>query len=53
MIILLALLVVLFLLGIGFAIHLLWIAAVIFLVIWLVGVALGRGSNGRHHFYHW
>jgi hypothetical protein len=54
MIILLALLVVLLFVGIGFAVHLLWIAAVIFFFIWLVGFALGRGeSAGRHHFYRW
>jgi type IV secretory pathway TrbD component len=48
MIILLALLVVLAPVGIGFAVHLLWIAAFIFAVIWLVGYALGRGeSAGR------
>ena len=53
MVIVLALLVVLFFLGIGFVVHLLWIAAFIFLVVWLVGFALGRGGRGRHHFYHW
>ena len=45
MIILLALLVVLLFVGIGFAVHLLWIAAVIFFFIWLVGFALGRGET--------
>jgi hypothetical protein len=54
MLLLIALLLVLIFFGIGFAIHLLWIAAVIFLVLWLVGAALGRGeSAGRHHFYRW
>ena len=53
MVILLALLVVLFFVGIGFVAHLLWIAALIFLAIWLVGFALGRGGSGRHHFYRW
>ena len=53
MVILLALLVVLFFFGIGFAEHLLWIAAFIFLAVWLVGFAMGRGRNGRHHFFHW
>ncbi len=54
MIVLLALFVVLFFVGIGFAVHILWLAAVIFAVIWLVGYALGRGeSAGRHHFYRW
>jgi hypothetical protein len=54
MILLLALLIVLLFAGLGFAVHLLWIAAVIFFVMWLVGFALGRGeSSGRHHFYRW
>jgi hypothetical protein len=54
MLLILALLLVLVLFGAGFAIHLLWIAAVIFAVVWLVGFALGRGeSAGRHHFYRW
>jgi hypothetical protein len=53
-VILLALLVVLLLFGIGFTAHLLWVLAAIFLVFWLVGVALGRGeSAGRHRFYRW
>jgi len=54
MIIVLALVVVLLFVGLSFAVHLLWIAAVIFSIIWLVGYALGRGeSAGRHHFYKW
>lgn len=53
-VLLLALLVVLLLFGFSFAIHFLWIAAAIFLIVWLVGFALGRGANaGRHHFYRW
>jgi hypothetical protein len=53
-VLLLAFLVVLLLFGLGFAIHLLWIAAVVFLVLWLVGFALGRGeSAGSHRFYRW
>jgi hypothetical protein len=53
-IILLALFVVLLFVGIGFAVHLLWFAAVVFFLIWLVGYALGHGeSAGRHHFYRW
>jgi hypothetical protein len=32
----------------------LWIVAVVLLVVWLVGVALGRGeAAGRHRFYNW
>jgi hypothetical protein len=54
MIILLALLLVLLLGGLGFAIHLLWVIAAVFFVVWLVGFALGRGeSAGRHRFYRW
>lgn len=54
MILVLGLLLVLILFGAGFALHLLWIAAAIFLVVWLVGFALGRGENaGSHRFYRW
>ncbi len=54
MLLLLALLLVLLFFGLGFAVHLLWIVAVIFAVVWIVGFALGRGeSSGRHHFYRW
>jgi hypothetical protein len=39
---------------IGFAVHVLWVAAVLFAVFWLIGAALGRGeSAGRHRFYRW
>jgi hypothetical protein len=54
MLILLVLLLVLLFAGLGFALHFLWILAVIFFVFWLAGVALGRGeSAGNHHFYRW
>jgi hypothetical protein len=54
MVLLLALLLVLILFGAGFAVHLLWIAAIVFLVVWVVGFALGRGENaGSHRFYRW
>jgi lysylphosphatidylglycerol synthetase-like protein (DUF2156 family) len=54
MLILLALLLVLLFFGLGFAVHLLWIAAVILFVFWIVGFALGRGENsGARHFYRW
>jgi hypothetical protein len=34
--------------GFGFVAHLLWIAALIFFVLWLVGFAFGRGQrHGR------
>ncbi len=54
MLLILALLLVLILFGAGFAVHLLWIAAVVLAVVWVVGFALGRGENsGSHHFYRW
>ena len=54
MLLILALLLVLILFGAGFAVHLLWIAAVVLLVLWLVGFAVGRGEGaGRHRFYRW
>jgi hypothetical protein len=54
MLILLLLLLVLIFAGAGFALHILWIVAVVFLVVWLIGVALGRGeSAGNHKFYKW
>ena len=54
MLILLLLLLVLILAGAGFAVHVLWIIAVVFALFWLIGVALGRGeSAGNHRFYRW
>jgi hypothetical protein len=54
MVLLLALLLVLLFFGFGFVSHLLWIVAVIFLVVWIIGFGLGRGeSAGRHRFYRW
>ncbi len=54
MLILLAFLVVLLFAGLGFALHFLWIVAVILLIAWLVGLALGRGEGaGNHRFYRW
>jgi hypothetical protein len=54
MVLILALLIVLILFGAGFALHVLWIAAAIFAVVWLVGFAFGRGEGaGRHRFYRW
>jgi hypothetical protein len=50
----LALLLVVLFFGLGFALHTLWIAAVVLLVLWLVGFAVGRGeSAGSHRFYRW
>ena len=54
MIILLAFLLVLLFAGLGFALHFLWIVAVVFFVFWLIGLAVGRGeSAGSRHFYRW
>jgi hypothetical protein len=54
MVILLALLIVALFFGLGFAVHLLWIVAVIALALWVVGFALGRGASaGSHRFYRW
>jgi hypothetical protein len=54
MLLLLLLLLVFLVAGFGFAVHVLWFLAVVFLVLWLIGYALGRGEGaGRHHFYRW
>ena len=45
MVILLLALLVLILFGAGFAVHLLWIAAVVFAVVWVAAFALGRGER--------
>lgn len=37
--------------GAGFAVHLLWILAVIFAIVWLAGFAFRSGENAR--WYHW
>ena len=54
MLLLLAFLVVVLVAGLGFALHLLWVVAVVLFVLWLIGFALGRGeSAGHHRFYRW
>ncbi len=54
MLLVLALLVVLLVAGLGFALHVLWIVAAVLLVLWLVGFVVGRGeSAGSRHFYRW
>jgi hypothetical protein len=51
-IVIIAALLVLLFFGLGFALHLLWIVAVILLVLWLAGFAVGRGeSSGRRGWY--
>ena len=37
--------------AIGFVVHLLWIAAVVVFVVWLLGFLLRGGSGGR--WYRW
>jgi hypothetical protein len=52
---LLVLLLVLLFGGLGFALHLLWIVAVVLLVIWLLGFVM-RGTStagGRGRWYRW
>ena len=54
MVLVLAFLLVLLFAGLGFALHFLWIVAVVLLVLWLAGAAIGRGErSGSRHFYHW
>lgn len=54
MLIVLAFLLVLLFAGLGFALHFLWIVAVVLLALWLIGLVLGRGEQaGRHGFYRW
>ena len=54
MLLLLAFLLILLFAGVGFAVHFLWIVAVVLLVLWLIGLVVGRGEGaGRHHFYRW
>ncbi len=54
MLLVVALLVVLIVAGAGFALHVLWVLAVILLALWLIGFVIGRGEGaGRHGFYRW
>ena len=51
---LLTLLLVLILFGAGFALHILWIVAVVLLVVWVIVFAIGRGeSAGKNTLYRW
>ena len=45
--ILVLLVIALILAGVGFAVHVLWIIAVIFFVAWLVGLVLGAGRKSK------
>jgi hypothetical protein len=47
MAILLLALLVLILFGAGFALHILWIAAVVVAIVWVAGFAFGRGADSR------
>jgi hypothetical protein len=54
MLVLLALLLVILFFGLGFALHALWIVAVVLLILWIIGFAIGRGEGaGRNRFYRW
>lgn len=54
MLIFAALLIVLLLAGAGFAVHALWIIALVLLALWLIGLVVGRGDGaGNHHFFRW
>ena len=48
---LLILLLALLFAGLGFAVHVLWIIAVIFAIFWLAGFAFRSGEGSR--WYHW
>jgi Flp pilus assembly protein TadB len=49
-----ALLVVLVIAGLGFSVHMLWILAVVLLILWLVGFAVGRGEGAEsNRFFRW
>jgi hypothetical protein len=54
-IVLLALLIVLILFGLGFALHVLWWIAIIALALWLLGFLLRAGSSAgaRGRWYRW
>ena len=52
--ILLVLLLALLLGGLGFAVHVLWIVAVVVFIAWLVGFAVARGAGaGGGRWYRW
>jgi len=49
--ILLGLLLIALFISLGFAIHLLWVVAVIFFIFWIAGFAFRRGGESR--WYRW
>jgi len=52
-VLLIALLIVLLLGGLGFALHVLWWVALIALVVWLLGFVFRAGARPRRRWYHW
>jgi hypothetical protein len=54
-IVLLALLIILILFGLGFALHVLWWIAIIALAVWLLGFLFRAGSTAgpRRRWYRW
>ena len=55
-VLLLVLLLALILGGLGFAVHALWIAAIVVFVFWLAGFGFGHGIDsgaGRRRWYRW
>jgi hypothetical protein len=54
-VILLVLLLALLFGGLGFAVHALWVVAVVVFVAWLIGfgVARGEGAGGGRRWYRW
>lgn len=50
--IVIAFLLVLLFFGLGFAIHFLWIVAVVLLLLWLIGFFI-RGVEGRRWYRRW
>jgi 1,4-dihydroxy-2-naphthoate octaprenyltransferase len=52
-ILLIALLIVLLLGGLGFALHVLWWVALIALVVWVLGFVFRAGTGPRRRWYRW
>jgi hypothetical protein len=49
--VLLVLLIALLFGGLGFAVHALWLFALVFAIVWIAGFAFRSGENSR--WYHW
>ncbi len=52
-VVLIALLVILILFGLGFALHVLWWLALIALVLWLLGFVFRTRETTRRRWYRW